>query len=160
MIHTIVERLGTLAPEWITLIVAALPIAELRGAIPVGVYLRLSLPQAFFWSVVGNLLPVIPLLLFLDPVSSALRRFPLWAGFFEWLFARTAKNARLVQRYQAVGLAIFVAVPLPMTGAWTGCVAASLFKLPFLLALAAISCGVIAAGLIVSVLVYMGCLLF
>lgn len=160
MIHSMVERLSALSPELITMIVAFLPIAELRGAIPVGVALHLSLLQAFFWAVLGNLLPVVPLLLFLNPVSEWLRRFPLWAGFFKWLFTRTAEKAKIVQRYQAIGLAIFVAVPLPMTGAWTGCAAASLFKLPFRLALGAITAGVVAAGIIVSVLVYTGCRLF
>lgn len=160
MIHSLVEYLSSFPPEFVTAILAALPIAELRAAIPVGVYLRLPLSQAFFWAVFGNLIPVIPLLLFLEPVSTSLRRFPLWAGFFEWLFHRTAAKAEIVRRYEAIGLALFVAVPLPMTGAWTGCVAASLFKLPFRLALMAIVSGVVMAGIIVSGLVYTGRLLF
>ncbi|MBI3614908.1 MAG: small multi-drug export protein [Candidatus Omnitrophica bacterium] len=156
MIHAIVEVLKGLPPELVTVIVAALPIAELRGAIPVGVALNLSLWQAFFWSCLGNLLPVIPLLLFLGRVSSWLSRFPFWKRFFNWLFARTEAHARIVQRYQALGLAIFVAVPLPLTGAWSGCAAAFFFRLPFRLAFPAIAAGVIGAGLIVTLAVYTG----
>ncbi len=138
--------------------VAALPIAEVRGAIPVGVALKLPLAQAFGWACLGNLLPVVPLLLFLDPVSNWLRQFPLWKSFFDWLFTRTASKAGVVQRYEAIGLAIFVAIPLPLTGAWTGCAAASLFKLPFRLAFPSIALGVLGAGLIVSLLVHLGLL--
>ena len=160
MIHAIVQHLADLPPRWVTVVMAALPISELRGAIPVGVSMGLSLQEAFLWSCAGNLLPVIPLLLWLDPVSSWLRRFPLWRGFFDWLFARTAAKARVVQRYEAIGLLIFVAIPLPLTGAWSGCAAASLFRLPFRLAFPAIAAGVVGAGLIVSFLVQTGRLLF
>lgn len=151
MIERLLEVLKALPPQWVTVIVGALPIAEVRGAIPVGLALQLPLTQAFGWAILGNLLPIIPLLLFLKPVSEWLRRFPLWKRFFDWLFTRTAKKAGLIQRYEALGLALFVAVPLPLTGAWTGCVAASLFKLPFRLALLAIAAGVFAAGVLVAI---------
>ncbi|MBI1953156.1 MAG: small multi-drug export protein [Candidatus Omnitrophica bacterium] len=152
--------LSVLPAPLVTVLVGALPIAEVRGAIPVGIALKLSYPEAFFWSVLGNLLPVIPLLLFLDPVSERLRRFKLWRRFFEWLFDRARKKGGLVERYEALGLAIFVAIPLPLTGAWTGCAAASLFKLPFRLAFPAIAAGVLLAGLVVSLAVFTGMQLF
>lgn len=160
MIQALVEHLRQLSPETITLLIATLPIAEVRVAIPVGVALKLPLLQAFGWACLGNLIPIVPLLLFLDPVSAWLRRFPLWRGFFDWLFKRTAEKATLVQRYEAIGLALFVAVPLPLTGAWTGCAAASLFKLPFRLAFLAISAGVLGAGVLVSLAVFAGLQLF
>lgn len=160
MIKILVEMLSVLPAPLVTVLVGALPIAEVRGAIPVGIALKLSYPEAFFWSVLGNLLPVIPLLLFLDPVSERLRRFKLWRRFFEWLFDRARKKGGLVERYEALGLAIFVAIPLPLTGAWTGCAAASLFKLPFRLAFPAIAAGVLLAGLVVSLAVFTGMQLF
>lgn len=160
MIEETLRLLKDLSPQWVTVIVGALPIAEVRGAIPVGVAMQLSLSQAFGWAVLGNLVPIVPLLLFLKPVSEWLRRFPLWKRFFDWLFARTAKKAALIQRYEALGLFLFVAIPLPLTGAWTGCVAASLFKLPFRLAFLAISAGVLAAALIVTGCLYLGIQLF
>ncbi len=151
----------TLPAELITLFIAALPISEIRGAIPAAVAMHLSLPKAFFWACLGNLLPIVPLLLWLDAVSSWLsRRFPFWRRFFEWLFSRTEAKAAIIKRYETIGLALFVAVPLPLTGAWTGCVAAFLFRIPFRLAFLAIAAGVIGAGLIVSLAVYAGLRIF
>ncbi len=160
MIHRLVELLGGLPPELIVVFVAVLPIAEVRGAIPLGVAFHMPLWKAFAWACLGNLLPIIPLLLFLDPVAAWLRRFPFWERFFHWLFTRTAKKAQVVQRYQTVGLALFVAIPLPLTGAWTGCVAASLFRLPFRLAFPAIAAGVLGAGLLVGLAVHFGVQIF
>ncbi|MBI3323093.1 MAG: small multi-drug export protein [Candidatus Omnitrophica bacterium] len=156
MIRRIPDLLSGLPSEWVTAVIGALPIAEVRGAIPAGMAMGLSGREAYLWACLGNLLPVIPLLLFLDPASAWLRRFPLWKEFFEWLFARTAKKSGVIQRYEALGLAIFVAVPLPLTGAWTGCVAASLFKLPFRVAFPAIAAGVAGAGLLVLAAVKIG----
>ncbi len=140
----------------VVLLIGAMPIFEVRGAIPAAVALQMPLGQGYIWGCLGNLLPVIPLLLFLDPVSAWLRRFPLWAGFFKWWFARIEKNAAIIRRYEALGLCLFVMVPLPLTGAWTGCAAASLFKLPFRLAFPAIALGVLGAGMLVALAVQVG----
>jgi uncharacterized membrane protein len=135
-----------------TLVVAALPISEVRGAIPlaIGVY-GLSAGEAYLLAVVGNLLPVIPLLLYLGPVSGYLMRFSWGDRFFTWLFARTRR--KYIQDHQGFGLtalAIFVAVPLPMTGAWTGCALAFLLGLRFWPAFAAIAAGVLIAAAVVT----------
>ena len=161
MIERLLAHLTHLPPEWVVLVIGALPIAEVRGAIPAGVVLlHLPLWKAFCWSLIGNLLPIVPILLFLDPVAAALRRLPVFIRFFDWLFTRTAAKADLVARYEAIGLALFVAVPLPLTGAWTGCVAASIFKIPFRLAFPAITAGVVGAALLVSAAVYAGVQIF
>jgi len=140
-------------PSWLmTLAAAALPVSEVRGAIPlaIGVYGYTPL-DAYLLSVFGNLLPIIPLLLFLGPVSDYLRRFSWGEVFFSWLFARTRR--KYIQEHENFGLtalAIFVAIPLPMTGAWTGCALAFLLGFRFWPAFAAIAAGVITAGLIVT----------
>jgi len=144
--------INTLPQALAVFVLATLPIFELRGAIPFGFYLGLAPLQTFCLALAGNLLPVIPLLFLLEPVSQRLRKFPLWDKFFDGLFQRTRKNAKIVERYAALGLILFVAVPLPFTGAWTGAVAASLFKIKFRYAFYAISLGVIIAGLIVMFL--------
>ncbi|MBI3322323.1 MAG: small multi-drug export protein [Candidatus Omnitrophica bacterium] len=156
MIQKVLELLSGLPAEIAALIIGALPVAEVRGGIPVGMAMGLSGREAYLWACLGNLLPILPVLLFLDPVSAWLRRFPLWKGFFDWLFARAAKKGGVVEKYEALGLAIFVGIPLPMTGAWTGCVVASLFKIPFRAAFPAIAAGVLAAGLIVLAAVKIG----
>lgn len=156
MLDTIVGLLQAVPKAWLTVIVAALPVSELRGAIPLGIAMNQPVAQTFILAVIGNLIPVIPLLYLLEPVSSVLRRFRLWRGFFEWLFERTRKKAALVQKYEALGLMLFVAVPLPITGAWTGCVAASLFKIKLRYALPALVLGVLIAGCIVTCLTLAG----
>ncbi len=141
-----------IVPGWlVTIIFAALPISEVRGAIPlaIGVY-GFSPLEAYLLSVFGNILPIIPLLLFLGPVSDYLRSFALGDKFFTWLFARTRR--KYIQDHENFGLtalAVFVAIPLPMTGAWTGCAIAFLLGFRFWPAFAAIAAGVLMAGAIV-----------
>ncbi len=157
MIERVVDFLNGLPQEAITVIIAALPVSELRGSIPVAyLVMKMPLPKVLLLSYIGNMLPVIPLLLLLEPVSERLRRFHVWRRFFDWLFERTKKRAEIVQRYEALGLMLLVAIPLPMTGAWTGCIAASLFKIKFRYAFPAVLLGVIIAGVAVTLLVMMG----
>ena len=151
MIKAFVLFLLNLLPiEWVTVIVGALPVLELRGAIPLALSMNEPLLKTYLLAVLGNLIPVVPLLLFLRPVSEYLRRFRLWRKFFEWLFKRTERRADVIQRYEALGLIIFVAIPLPMTGAWTGSIAASLFKIKMKYALPCICIGVLIAGAVVT----------
>ena len=161
MIGKIIELLNGLPKEAITVIIAALPVVELRLAIPVA-YMKFGMPvsQILVFSYIGNMLPVIPLLILLEPVSERLRHFHVWRRFFDWLFERTRKRAEIVQRYEAIGLMLLVAIPLPATGAWTGCIAASLFKIKFRYAFPAILAGVIIAGIIVTSLTLTGILIY
>lgn len=152
MMNKIVEFLDRIfSPEIVTFIVAALPIAELRGALPLalGMY-KFSLKKAFFLSFLGNIIPIIPVLIFLNFFSHLLMRYS-WANkFFTWWFTRTRKHSKVIEKYEAIGLAIFVGIPLPITGAWSGCVAAYLLGIKFRYALPAIVIGVLIAGIIVS----------
>ena len=156
MVNIIINWLKDVPKEYIVILVGALPISELRGAIPLALSFGMPMGKAFWLSVIGNSIPVMPALFLLEPVSSRLRRFKIWARFFDWVFERTKKKADTIQKYEALGLAIFVAIPLPMTGAWSGVIAASLFKIKFRYALIAILAGVIGAGIIVSVLCTLG----
>jgi uncharacterized membrane protein len=157
MVDKLLLALKDLPEELKIVIVAASPLIELRGSIPLAV-LNFKVPflKSFFLSIVGNLLPVVPLLLFLNPVSERLRHFRLWRNFFDRLFERTKKKAVIVEKYEALGLAFFVAIPLPITGAWTGAIAASLFKIRFRYAFLAISAGIFVAAIIVSTVTKIG----
>lgn len=156
MLDIIINWLKDIPKEYIVIIVGMLPVSELRGALPLALSFGMSIQKAFWLSVSGNISFVAPALFLFEPVSGALRKFKLWSCFFDWVFERTKKNADTVQKYEALGLAIFVAIPLPMTGAWSGVVAASLFKIRFRYAFIAILIGVICAGLIVSTLCTLG----
>jgi len=158
MLNVILQYLNQLPKDYVVIIVGALPISELRGAIPLALSFGMPLFKAFWLSVLGNCLIVAPALFLFEPVTKFLRKFKIWSRFFDWVFERTKKNSDSIQKYEALGLAIFVAIPLPMTGAWSGVIAASLFKIRFRYAFLAIIAGVICAGLIVSALCALGIL--
>ncbi len=134
-----------------------LPVLELRGAIPWAMLAGgMSWQSALTWALLGNFVPIIPLLLLLEPVSNWLRRWKLMDRFFEWLFARTRRKGKIVERFEFIGLILLVAIPLPGTGAWTGALAAFVFGVRFRLALPAIIIGVIIAGILVTSIVLGG----
>jgi len=145
-----IDALG-LSPELAVLVLAMLPIFELRGSVPVGILLfRLPAMETAFYSILGNMIPIIFLLFLFEPVYRWLSRFERLDRLFEWVFKRTRRKGKLIERLEVVGLILFVAIPLPVTGAWTGSVAAFLFKIPFWKALPAILCGVMIACLVVT----------
>ena len=134
--------------------VAALPVSELRGAIPLAiVHYGMSPLLAYTLGVLGNLLPVVPLLLLLERLLQGLSRLP-WPGFqalLQWWMRLTQERfRRVIERWGALGLVIIVAIPLPMTGAWTGCAVATLFGIPLRKAFPPIVAGVLLAGLVVT----------
>jgi len=88
--------------------------------------------------------------LVLGPISNALRKFPAFDKFFTWWFDRTLRHSRGIEKYGALWLVVFVMIPLPVTGAWTGSVAAFLLEMRFKIAFSAIILGVLLAGVIVS----------
>jgi uncharacterized membrane protein len=138
---------------------AMLPLGELRLSIPLGVWvLQEPWLLVFLVSFVGNMAPVVPLLLGLERFSRLLDRLPGPVGrIWDWRTERirTSYSAK-IERYGPFALAIFVGIPLPMTGAWSGALAAWLFQVPFRLALPAIALGVLMAGAIVTAVVMAG----
>jgi len=152
MRETIVEFLSTLlSPQMVTFVVAMLPISELRGALPYALTAgKLPLAQAFPIAVLGNMVPVPFLMYLLEPGSRLLSRTAPGKRFVDWLFARTRARSEKVRKYELIGLVLFVAIPLPVTGAWTGTVAAYLCGLRKGWSLVAITGGVCIAGVVVS----------
>lgn len=145
--------------ELATFFVAALPLSELRGAIPLAILkFGFSPYKAFVLSALGNILPVLPLLFFLGEVSDYLSRKFYWFNrFFSWLFERTrTKHAEHFICWKDLALFIFVAVPLPLTGAYSGAVAAFIFGVSKTHAFWSIVLGILAAGLIVAAVTVFG----
>ncbi len=146
-----------ISPELSVFIIALLPIVELRGAIPVGINLyQLNWSKVFLLAFLGNLLPVPFLLLFLENLANLLSRIGIFAKFFNWLFTRTRKKGKVIEEYKFWGLLIFVGIPLPGTGAWTGSIAAFLLGMDFKSAIFAIIFGVGLAGILVTGLSRLG----
>ncbi|MCK4525039.1 MAG: small multi-drug export protein [Candidatus Andersenbacteria bacterium] len=140
-------------PELATFIISMLPISELRGAIPVaiGVY-HLNPIEAYFLAVIGNIIPVVFILKYLEPVSEYLMAKSKFSNkFFTYLFEHTRrKHNGKFEKWGALALITFVAIPLPVTGGWSGALAAFVFGIPFKKALPLIFLGVMIAGVIVT----------
>lgn len=144
-------------PQVIVFISAMLPIIELRGAIPIGVAsFDLPVYQTFILAVIGNMLPIFFILLFFDFANKLLMKTKFGKKLLEKIFERTRKKGKLIQKYEELGLIFFVAIPLPITGAWTGALAAYLFGLKFWKSIFAIFLGVLCAGVIVTILTVLG----
>lgn len=139
------------------LLMAAAPIGELRLALPVAMHTyNYSWQAAFLVSVIGNLLPIPFVLLLLDPVARIASKVKLLDRLIQWVFSYTGRRSDEVKKYEGVGLMLFVAIPLPGTGAWTGAIVAYLLKLNFWYAFVSIALGVVIAGVIVTVLSILG----
>ena len=139
----------------LTLLVAMVPVIELRGAIPIGVAYGLNFWVSIGLSIIGNLLPVPFLILFTRHVFEWLRSLSSRLDtFVSKLEQRAEKKSEVVQRYAFWGLVILVAIPLPGTGAWTGALVAALMDMRIKKAMPAIVLGVVIAGVIITLLSY------
>lgn len=138
-----------------TILVSMIPVVELRGGIPFGVSAGLSVPAAYLAAVIGNLLPVPFIIVYIRRIFQWLRQnFPRLDRLVDALERKAHLKGRIVNRYKYLGLAIFVAIPLPGTGAWTGALAAAFLDMPLRRAIPAITLGVLAAGIIISILTF------
>ena len=142
--------------EFFTVLLAAIPITELRGSIPLAITMGLSLKKAFIFSVIGNALPIVPLLVLLEPYSIRLRKFRLWKRFFQAVHEYPGEGELFGERLRAFGLMLFVAAPMPGSGVWIGCILASLFRIRFRYAVVALLLGEIAAAAIITKLIAIG----
>ncbi len=134
------------------ILVSALPMSELRGGIPLAIYYGFNPIYAYFICVLGNLIPVPILLLSLDYIrEKILRKFRLLYNLYLKVEKHVLKKRVLIDKYGYIGLTLFVAVPLPVTGAWTGCLLASLLKMDTKKSMVHITLGVLLAGLLIVV---------
>ncbi len=133
-------------------LISMIPIVELRGAIPVAYALGLKLIPSFLVSVAGNMLPVPFILLLITPFCNMLKKHGLFSGFTKWLDGKVEKNKSKFEKYAYRALFLFVAIPCPGTGAWTGSLIASVLGFDFKKSLIAVFFGVITAGAVMSLL--------
>lgn len=142
-----------------TFLIAMTPIGELRASIPIALNVyHLSYFSAFFFSVLGNMLSSAIFLLFLKKFSDYLSKKSYYFNrFLAFILNRTYnRTVKKVQKWQEIALLLFVAIPLPFTGAWTGSLVAFIFGFSYKKSLLFIFFGVLIAGLIVSLLNYSG----
>lgn len=133
-----------------TFLISMLPIVELRGAVPVGTALGLNPYLVLIVSILGNILPIPFVVIFARKIISMLKKTRLFARFAAFLEAKAEKNKEKIIKYEKLGLFIFVAIPLPGTGAWTGALVSSFLDLRLKNSFLPISLGVVAAGIIMT----------
>ncbi len=135
--------------------VSMVPIIELRGAIPISQGLGLPIGWSYVVSIIGNMLPVPFIYLFARKVLEWGADKPLIGGFFSWCLAKGESGGQKLQEKAGRGLFIalmlFVGIPLPGTGAWTGTLAASILDMDFKSSVLAVMCGVLLAGVIMMI---------
>ena len=134
----------------ITFIISMVPVVELRGAIPYGIAQGLTPWVAYCVSVLGNLLPVPPIMLLIRRIFNWLRNTKFFGSKIAWLERRAHLKGRLVKKYRLLGLVLLVAVPLPGTGAWTGALVADMLDIRMRVAMPAILLGLLIAGGIIT----------
>ena len=149
-------------PLWFKVfIISMLPISELRGSIPFGIANSMPLWHVWIISIIGNMIPVPFILLFLQPIEKFFRRWKIFDYVIDKIFDYTRRKTRKsIERWETLSLILFVAIPLPVTGAWTGSLAASLFGLDFKQSLICIFFGIILASFIVTIAIMEGIKLF
>ncbi|KAJ3705537.1 hypothetical protein LUZ61_009242 [Rhynchospora tenuis] len=146
-----------LPDEAVVFTLGTLPVLELRGAIPVGYWMQLDPLRLTILSILGNMVPVPFIILYLKRFASFLsEKIPSSRGIFDFLFERAKEKAEPVREFQWIGLMLFVAVPFPGTGAWTGAIVASVLGMSFWPAFWANFFGVVIAGVLVNLLMNLG----
>ena len=148
--------LDTVGEELCVFFCSMLPIIELRGAIPLGAALGLPWWQTFLIAVVGNMLPVPIILLFVKSVLTWMGkcRIKFFNKIDNKMFEKAEKNRAKIEKYAFWGLTLFVAIPLPATGAWTGTLVAALFDMKFWKSILAAFIGVLIAGVVMTLISY------
>ncbi len=155
MIDSIINGLkGVLPPEVIIFIVSLMPILELRGGLIAAYALGVNLFVAFPICVLGNMVPIPLILFFIRKIINWLKKFKHLAKVADWIERKAATKSKNFNKYRFWGLLLFVGIPLPGTGAWTGALVADALNMRFKNSIIAIFFGVIMAGIIISLASY------
>lgn len=152
MKEAIIGALAGLHPLVRVAIISALPIFEVRGGIPMGIYWQVPFVELLPVAIVSNVLIVVPLLLWFNPVADWLIERGILTGLLRRLIARARARKPMVDRHGVWAITLFVAIPLPVTGAWTGAMVASVFHMNFWRALLCMVLGVMIASAVVTAL--------
>lgn len=157
MSQTIISFFSFLPSDLQVFVISAIPIVELRGAIPWGIFIhRMPYIKTFLLAWVGSVLPA-PFILWLMPaILDWMRGTTLFGPLANWLHDRGMRKSKDIAKYEIWGLTIFIAIPLPGTGVWTGCLAASLMDMDFKHGIFSAILGAAIAGVVVSLLCYFG----
>lgn len=153
IVISLTSALGAVMPkEIVVFIISMIPLLELRGSLIAAGLMNMSWLQTFLISVVGNMLPIPFILLFIKKIFEWMKKTKHLRKIPEFCEKKAMKRSAQIEKYGVLGLFLFVAIPLPGTGAWTGSLLAVLFGLKPGKSLLFIFLGVLTAGFIVSIL--------
>ena len=144
-------------PYIIPFIISMLPIAELRLSIPFGILVQgLAWKKVIIISVLGNFLIMIPVFIIVKYLSEYLMNYHFFYIIFKWIFDKTRKKSINIEKFKFYGLVLFVGIPLPLTGAWTGCIASYLINLSIKKTFTGLFLGICMSACIVTILTLLG----
>lgn len=145
---------GKVSREMIVFLISMVPILELRGGLIAASLLKIPIARAIWYCVIGNIIPVPFILALITPIFNWLKRTKLFRPMVEKLERRAMGKSGQIEKYEFLGLVLFVGIPLPGTGAWTGSLIASLLGVRFKKAFPAVLLGIVMATIIMSIVSY------
>ena len=161
IIDSIIKLFGSLASmkfgkELIVFIISILPILELRGGLIAASLLGLNPVSGYIVSIIGNILPVPFILLFINKILEWMResKVKFFNKIAKWLDKKAKKHRDVIDKYGYLGLILFVGIPLPGTGAWTGCLAASVLEMNRKKSFICVMLGILMASIIMMIISY------
>ena len=154
LLNWFMDALNGLPNQLIVFIVSMIPLIELRGGLIAAALLGMPITEGILYCLAGNIVPVPFILLFITPIFAWLRKTKLFRPLVEKLEAKSMSKSDRIQKYEFWGLVLFVGIPLPGTGAWTGALIASLLNIKLKKAVPAIFLGLLLATAIMCIITY------
>ena len=155
LVEWLTNHMDGLPRELIIFVISLLPILELRGGLLAASILGVPIVPALCICIIGNILPIPFILLFIEKVLEWMKKTRLFHGFAEWLEKKaTGPKAEKIRKVEFLGTLLFVGIPLPGTGAWTGALVAAMLNMRLKRAFPAIALGVVIAGIVVAFVTY------
>ncbi|NLZ46605.1 MAG: small multi-drug export protein [Clostridiales bacterium] len=154
LINWFTTNLSWLPREAVAFIISMVPILELRGGLIAAALLDIKYIPALLICVIGNTIPIPFILLFINKIFELMKKTKIFKGLVEKIENKAMSKSDKIKKYEFWGLLIFVGIPLPGTGAWTGALIAALMRIKLKKAVPAIGCGVLLAAAIMSVITY------
>ncbi|MBQ8683752.1 MAG: small multi-drug export protein [Clostridia bacterium] len=154
LVNWFMETLKGLSGEWVAFIISMVPILELRGGLLAASLMNVPILTAVPLCIIGNIIPVPFILWFVTPLFNLLKKTRLFRPLVEKLEAKAMGKKDKIEKGYFWGLVLFVGIPLPGTGAWTGSLIASMLDIPFKKAFPAVLLGILVATIIMSLVSY------
>ena len=143
-----------ISPEWVVFIISMIPILELRGGLIAASILDIPILKAIPFCIAGNIVPIPFILLFIKKILKWMQNIKGLRVIANWLEKKATKKSEALRKGEFWGLALFVGIPLPGTGAWTGSLIAALFDVDIKKAVLAELLGIVIATIIMAILSY------